>query len=180
MGVSKLIKIAFFPLKIIKWASSWLACSIFVALLISTPVEGLSEAERSAISQNCPTIKQTLEQLQKVDSRTRTYLGTTYETIANKFITPLNLRLVNNYRPTLSNIQSDFMNAQNQFRDAYTEYMRELEGLIATDCQGDPEGFYQRLIATREKRAKLRSRAEDMSKLANEQYKAAMKLKESL
>lgn len=180
MGASKLIRVALFPLKVIKWLAGWLACSIIVAALISTPADGLSEAQKSAISQNCLTIKQTLSQLQKVDSRTRTYLGTTYETIANKFITPLNLRLVNNYRPILSNIQSDFMSAQNKFRDAYTEYMREMEGLIGVDCQNNPEEFYTRLVAVRDKRAKLRSSTETMSKLANDQYKSAKKLQESL
>lgn len=180
MGVSRLIRIALFPLKIIKWLVGWLACSVLVAAIISTPAEGLSAAQKSAISQNCPTIKQSLSQLQKVDSRTRTYLGTTYETIASKFIKPLNLRLVNNSLPTLSNIQSDFTAAQTEFRDAYTEYMRELESLIGADCQSDPDGFYERLKTAREKRAKLRSTTETLSKLTTDQYESATKLKESL
>lgn len=140
----------------------------------------LSESQKSSIVRNCAAIKQSLEQLQRVDSKTRTYLGTTYETIANKFITPLNIRLVKNNLPTLSTIQTDFMAGQTNFRNDYTTYMRELEGLIATDCQNNPGGFYTQLITVREKRAQLRSAALELMKLTTDQYKAVEKLKKEL
>lgn len=144
------------------------------------PVSALSKGEASAISSNCSTIKQSLSQLQKVDSKTRTYLGTTYETIASKFITPLNLRLVHNNRPTLSDIQSEFSSAQVAFRDSYTDYMREMENLINLDCRAEPEKFYDQLKVVRERREKVRLATEKLKKLTAMQYQAVVKLRKEL
>ena len=130
--------------------------------------------------QNCTTIKQTIFQLQKVDSRTRTYLGTTYEMVLSRFIVPLNLRLVKNNRPTLPDIQSEFTTMQDQFRSEYTEYMRELETLAAVDCSVHPDEFYGRLQIVREKRANLHQTSETLSKLAEELYMKVATLKDSL
>lgn len=161
--------------------------SSFVGLLILClitclvePAAALSDAERNAISQNCDSIHHSLSQLQKVDSKVRTFLGTSYETVATKFITPLNLRLVKNNRPTLSTIQSEFNTEQAIFRDAYTVYMRELEGLIAMDCNAHPDDFYSQLVKVREERAILHNSALKMNKLVTDQYKAVLDLRNSL
>lgn len=175
--ISKLI---IFPFKLAKWLILWAAVSFVLVALFSTPVEGLSERQQGAISQNCSTIQQSLSQLQKIDSRTRTYLGTTYETIANRFIIPLNLRLVKNNRPTLSEIQTEFTLEQAKFRDAYTDYMRELESLIVCDCKNHPDEFYQKLVTTREKRAILRTTTEKLSMLSSQQYSAVLDLRSKL
>lgn len=173
-------KIIFFPIKLLKWIVLWLVAVALISAIFSTPADALTDIQRGAISQNCSTIQKTLTQVQKVDSRTRTYLGTTYETLFNKFITPLNLRLVKNNRPTLSEIQTEFSLAQTTFRSAYTEYMRELEGLIVTDCRQDPDGFYQKLTQTRAKRADLRLITEKLSQLADQQYAAVLDLRSTL
>ncbi len=156
------------------------SASILLTSSLSAPVSALSEKQESAISQNCPTIKQSLTQLQKIDSKTRTYLGTTYETLVNKFITPLNLRLVKNNRPTLSSIQSKFTEEQAHFKEEYTNYMRELEELIALDCQNSPKDFYQKLETVREKRAKLRETTAKLTEYSDEQYFAVKKMQEEL
>lgn len=173
--ISKLI---IFPFKLAKWLILWAIVSFVLVALFSTPVEGLSERQQGAISQNCSTIQQSLSQLQKIDSRTRTYLGTTYETIANRFIIPLNLRLVKN--KTLSEIQTEFTLEQAKFRDAYTDYMRELESLIVCDCKNHPDEFYQKLVTTREKRAVLRTTTEKLSTLSSQQYSAVLDLRSRL
>lgn len=175
--ISKLI---IFPFKLAKWLILWAIVSFVLVALFSTPVEGLSERQQGAISQNCSTIQQSLSQLQKIDSRTRTYLGTTYETIANRFIIPLNLRLVKNNRPTLSEIQTEFTLEQAKFRDAYTDYMRELESLIVCDCKNHPDEFYQKLVTTREKRTVLRATTEKLSMLSSQQYSAVLDLRSRL
>ena len=118
--------------------------------------------------------------IKKIDSKTRTYLGTTYETLVNKFITPLNLRLVKNNRPTLSSIQSKFTEEQAHFKEEYTNYMRELEELIALDCQNSPKDFYQKLETVREKRAKLRETTAKLTEYSDEQYFAVKKMQEEL
>lgn len=160
------------------------ACSLVVVSTIApvsaTTKSEISKEEMNAIVSNCSTIKQSLSQLQKADSKTRTYLGTTYETIAGKFITPLNLRLVRNNRPTLSEIQSDFSAEQTKFRDSYTEYMREMETLTAINCQTEPEKFYNQLVVVRERRAKVRLAVEELNQLTTAQYQAVVKLQKEL
>lgn len=157
-----------------------LAAVTLAASSSAAPAMALSKVEASAIASNCSTIKQSLSQLQKIDSRTRTYLGTTYETISGRFITPLNLRLVRNNYPTLSDIQSDFSAEQTQFRDSYTEYMREMEALVAINCQSEPEKFYDQLVVVRNRRAKVKRAVEKLKELTGAQSKAVTKLLKEL
>ena len=154
--------------------------TVCVATTRLATATALTEAQRGAISQNCATIKQSLEQLQHSDSRTRTYLGATYETIANKFIVPLNLRLVKNNLPTFPDIQSNFTNEQTKFKDAYTDYMKSLGELIATDCKTDPEGFYGKLETTRGKRETLQKTTKALVDLTDQQYNSTEQLLENL
>lgn len=134
------------------------------------------------ISANCTSIKQSLTQLQHADSRTRTYLGSSYETVANNFISPINLRLVRNNRPApaLMNIQSEFSITQANFRNQYTTYMRDLETLIATDCQAHLEEFATRLDTARTSRANLHDTTARLAQLISEQQTAVRKLQEEL
>lgn len=173
-------KILLFPLKLLKWLFLGLICSALLSLLVPLPAEGLTDLQRGAISQNCGSIQQTLEQLQRIDSRTRTYLGTTYETIANHFIVPLNLRLVKNNRPTLASLQTEYIAAQSIFKTSYTTYMRELEQLIATDCRTAPDDFYDQLVTTRSARSVLSDAALELNGLAEDQYQAVLDLRSSL
>lgn len=159
-------------------------CGMLVVVLLlsclSKPAYSISDEQRKAISQNCVTIKQTLGQLQRVDSRARIYLGTAYETIVNRFIIPLNLRLIKNNRSSFSEIQSNFNSEQLDFRNAYTEYMREMENLVNIDCQVNPDNFYNQLVVVREKRSILRETTVKLSQLADEQYLAVKLLKDTL
>ena len=156
------------------------AISLLFSLVLPLSTYAISEEQSGAISQHCGTIKQSLAQLQRADSRTRTYLGTTYETIINKFITPLNLRLVKNNFSPFTTLQSNFISEQNKFKEAYTDYMREMEALVGIDCQVEPEAFYYQLITVRDKRSILHTTAEKLSDLADEQYAAVKLLKDTL
>lgn len=180
MVFSTIFRVLLLPLKLLKWLILWVACSALVVLVLAVPAEGLSEEQAAAISQNCPAMQQSLRQLQKVDSRTRTYLGTTYESILNKFIIPLNLRLVKNNLPTNVQLQANFIAGQNQFKTAYTDYMRELEGLIGTECRVEPQGFYDKLEIVRQRRADLNASVEHLSNLAKDQYQSVLDLRNSL
>lgn len=166
--------------KLTKKLVAAVAAAAVLAATMSATVSALSEAQQGAISQNCATIKQSLEQLQRSDSRTRTYLGTTYETLANKFIVPLNLRLVKNNLPTFSDIQAEFTSDQTRFKDAYTDYMKSLGELIATDCQNKPDEFYDKLEITRKKREILQKTTKSLSELTDQQYNATAKLLEAM
>lgn len=175
-----IVKLVLFPLRFLRWLISLIVIAAALVILFPKPAEGLSEAQRNAVSQNCTNIKQSLAQLQKVDSRTRTYLGTTYETILTRFIVPLNLRLVKNNRPSLPTVQSDFTSEQVKFRDSYTDYMRELESLTSIDCRVQPDDFYARLEVVREKRSILRDTTVRLARLADEQYRIVQDLRDSL
>lgn len=145
--------------------------------------EEVDEAARlSAVAENCSNIKYALSQLQRSDSRTRIYLGTSYETISYCFIVPLNLRLERNNRPSeqLLSIQSEFMTSLADFRLAYTDYMRDLEALTLIDCSAQPVGFYKHLETTRAKRAALQSVTQKLNTLAGEQYQAVVDLEKEL
>lgn len=142
----------------------------------------LTPEQSDAIVQNCGNIKQSLVKLQHSDSRTRTYLGSTYEAVAGRFITPLNLRLVKNGLPSteLFQIQNDFTAAQAEFRSEYIEYMRELEVLIAVDCVLHPQDFYNELETVRSRRTKLQATTKRLAELVDQQYRTVDALKESL
>lgn len=145
--------------------------------------EPVDEATRlAAVAANCSDIKNTLTQLQRSDSRTRIYLGTSYEAISGRFITPLNLRLERNNRPSeqLLSVQSEFLTALADFRLAYTDYMRDLETLISIDCSNQPKDFYTHLETARAKRAALQSVAQKLNTLAGEQYQAVVDLEKEL
>lgn len=163
------------------------SCLILAALVgaglgFSGEAIAISVQQSDAIVQNCNQIKQSLIKLQHADSRTRTYLGSAYEAISGRFITPLNLRLIRNNIPSaeLFRIQNDFVAAQADFRNKYVDYMRELESLIAADCSAHPEDFYNLLTSVRNKREELRLSTKKISDLASEQYKTVEELKEAL
>lgn len=168
---------------------SLLSCCPAAAIKNPTAVaEDLSDDQAAtstkldAVSENCANIKHALTQLQRADSRTRTYLGTSYEAISGRFITPLNLRLERGNRSSeqLLGIQSEFMTAQSDFRLAYTDYMRDLEALIAINCSAHPEEFYKHLETTRAKRSALQAIVQKLNALAGEQYQAVVELEEKL
>lgn len=162
---------------------------LVIMLLIAAPAfvlaynaQAIESAELNSISRGCSAIKQTLSQLQHADLRTRTYLGSTYESIANNFMIPLNLRLVklNQPDPELLAIQADFTDLQVKFRSIYTEYMRELDNLISIDCSSRPEDFYKQLEVVRVHRSALHDATTRLSELVDRQYAAVTALKERL
>lgn len=160
-----------------------IAALVLVVSVLAVPMaEAVSDEQKTAVAQNCDNIKQSLVMLQHSDSRTRTYLGSAYEAVAGRFITPLNLRLIKNNSPSeeLFKIQNKFTAAQVEFRSAYVEYMRELESLIATDCAAHPEDFYSKLESTRKRRETLRKTTVTLSGLVESQYKSVESLMGSL
>lgn len=159
-----------------------IAVVILGNLVTHTASAALSDEQKNAIVENCGHIRQSLIKLQYADSRTRTYLGSSYESIIGRFITPLNLRLVKNNKASseLFQIQNDFVQAQTNFRNYYVDYMRELEGVIATDCVAHPEDFYTKLEKTRQRREELRKITKVLAELTDKQYAEVQKLMESL
>ena len=139
----------------------------------------LSPEQQGTISQNCASIKTSLQNLQKTDSRTRVYLGSIYNTVLNNFITPLNLRLVRSNLPNsdLTASQSDFTEARNDFAHQFVSYSQSLETLLTLDCQKDPESFYAQLETTRTERAALQKSVAKVQKVISHHLETVTNLK---
>ncbi len=156
----------------------------FTGAIVSnaTYATDLSDDQKGAISQHCATTKQSLKTLQRTDARTRSYLGSAYETLITNYITPLDLRLISSGRPNanLTTIHSQIVEARKQFNNDYTSYSQALEDLIATDCQSSPEDFYNKLVNTREKRAILSTNTTNLRNLFAEYLTNVKLLRNSL
>ncbi len=149
---------------------------------LSYNAAAISDEQKAAISENCTSVKTSLKMLQKADSRTRVFLGTSYEHILTNFISPLNIRLAKNNHPetTLSEIQIQFATKRNKFSDTFTQYMKALETLGNTDCTHDPENFYNNLEKTRAQRKELNQLSNDLRDLTIKNIETVNKLKDSL
>lgn len=130
-------------------------CSLFS---LKTYAETLSDNQKEVITEYCATIKQSLKSIQYFDVDNRVKLGSKYETALSKFITPFNVRAVkNNLSPAeLTDLQKNFADYKANFATDFTAYSKQLEELIAIDCQKDPANFYDKLLSTREAREKVR------------------------
>lgn len=168
--------------KIKKAAKILLGFVTLGSLLSALPASALTEDQKSAISANCSTIKQQLKQVQKVDSRTRSYLGTSYEKVISNFVTPLNLRLVKNNRAntSLSDIQTKLVNERKKFSETFVSYSQDLEELINVDCENEPDNFYTKLNSVREKRKNVQSVAGNIRQLIKTHISTVREMEKSL
>jgi len=155
-----------------------------VTLIMAFPisVSAISESQERTIAERCDKIKENLRTVQHSDSRTRVYLGRYYETILSKFITPLNVRLVENNMVDnkLIDNQESFTKSRNSFIADFIEYQKGLEDLIATDCKTEPVKFYDKLTKVRSKRKIVADDTEKMKSLATGQLDLVIKLGEKL
>lgn len=145
-------------------------------------VSAISEEQEAAIVSRCSTIKEDLKIVQRNDSRARVYLGRYYETILSKFITPLNVRLVENNlsdNDLLVN-QDTFVKTRGDFMEDFVNYQKELEGLIAVDCKNEPARFYDVLEKVRKKRKVVADEVKKLSALTTKQVRLVKALREKL
>ena len=146
------------------------------------PAGAVSESQKMAILENCDKIKETLRTVQHQDSRTRVYLGRHYETVLSKYITPLNVRLVENtmINSGLMDNQDSFSRTRNSFIIDFIEYQKGLEDLVATDCRVEPESFYNKLVKVRERRKVVESDTVVLKELIMTQLNLVKGLREQL
>ena len=142
----------------------------------------LTKEQSAKLSESCGSIRQNLKNLQRTDSRTRTFFGAIYETVSTKYLKPLNLRLVNNdlANSDLLNLQTSIATARSDFSDDFIAYSKSLESLIAIDCRLEPDNFYEKLLETREKRTAVATDVKTLNNLLTDIAKTVEKLKESL
>lgn len=151
---------------------------------VSAPVSAveLNADQKGAISTNCETIKQSIQQLTRADSKTRVYLGGAYENALTNFIVPLNLRLTKNNKPNpgLTSVQSKFAEKRQAFNTTYTKYMKQVEDLLAIDCKAEPESFYEQLQTARASRATLQQTTLELNSLLHDHIEGVKKLRSGL
>ena len=142
-------------------------------------VMAISENQKTAIVEHCDSIKEDLKKVQKDDARVRVYLGGYYETILTKFITPLNVRLVENNLSTAGLVenQNDFAVAKSLFANDFVSYQQRLEELVGMDCKKEPENFYDKLKNVREKRKTMTQDVLKIRTLISQHFRMAEKLK---
>jgi len=155
---------------------------VLLGLFLAHPASAISEEQKGAIVQNCASIKQSLRTLQRTDARSRSYLGSAYETILSKFIAPLNLRLINTNQPNanLTTIHSSIIDTRKNFITEYTTYSQALEDLAASDCYNHPEEFYDKLQDTKKKRANVSTTTTNLRNLLSEYLTGVRKLKSTM
>ena len=144
---------------------------VMIASLVCVPAMAISEAHINSVKNNCSVIRVKLKNLQKTDAKARVYLGGHYETVLSKYITPLNVRLVEN---NVSNVglidnQNTFASTKNLFASDFINYQQALEELIGKDCKNNPEDFYNELVIVRKKREIVEQDILRMKKLLSDQ-----------
>lgn len=161
--------------------------AVFVLLVslciqVSLPFSAVFAEERtdfSGVSERCEEIKGILKNVQREDSKIRVYLGSYYEKILTKYVTRLNLRLVeNNLSQTgLIDGQAEFATARTKFVDDFVRYQQGLEELLTMNCKDEPEKFYQELEKVREERAEVRKGVVEIENLITKHQKMVGELR---
>ena len=153
-----------------------------VGLVLPVSAVAINGNQRAAIVDHCDEMHENLKTVQKKDRQTRVYLGRLYETILNKFLTPLNVRLVENNLSDAGLIenQSKFAEKKSAFTNDYVSYQQALEEAILADCKNEPEKFYDDLVMARAKRKVVSQDVASLRKLVTEQISLVGKLKERL
>lgn len=139
----------------------------------------ITDTQRATIVDHCDAMKDNLKMLQRTDSRTRVYLGRYFETILTNFITPLNLRLVENNisNAALLENQTNFAERRIRFVNDFIVYQQALEDLVRIDCKNGPDRFYEKLQSTKEKRKIVNRDVIKLKSYTDEQVKLVEALK---
>lgn len=141
---------------------------VFLQVFVMFPPNtmAITKEQETAIASKCGVIKDDLKKVQKEDARTRVYLGGYYETILTKFITPLNVRLVENNLSSAGLVenQNNFADARTLFMSDFIVYQQGLEELVGIDCKTEPEKFYDKLKVVQQKRKTM---VQDVLKIRN-------------
>ena len=168
------------PIIVALAAAMFFGVSLFFAHAQVSAV-GPSSDQLDVISSSCQTLKQNLKTIQRTDSRTRSYLGSVYQTLLTNYITPLNLSLVKHNRPstTITRLYSDILDSRSDFVEKFTSYSQAYEELLNVDCKNDSTNFYYKLENVRKSRVALNDSAKHLRTLFGNFYTATARLKEN-
>ncbi|MBQ3296512.1 hypothetical protein IJH01_00040 [Candidatus Saccharibacteria bacterium] len=159
-----------------------LLLGLICSLAVGTPALAINEVQETAVKERCDTIKEALKETQKEDARARVYLGAFYEKILTDFITPLNVRLVENNlsTPELVENQNKIADTRTLFMSDFVNYQQDLEELTMMNCREKTEDFYNKLIKVRQKRKIVEQDTLKMRNLISEHVKLANQIKGKL
>ena len=145
-------------------------------------VKAISSGQKIAIVDNCDRIKDSLRNIQKSDAKARIYLGSHYETVLSKYMTSLNVRLVENNlsKPSLIENQKELAKTKESFSTLFVDYQKDLEELMAMDCRVEPESFYERIVKMRAKRKEVASSVSKMREITLNNIELVKELRASL
>ncbi len=159
-------------------------CVVFAVVLQFLGVDLVSAVEltgeqSTAVITHCDAIKEDLRKVQKEDSRVRVYLGGYYEAILTKFITPLNVRLVENNLSSAGLVenQNKYVEARTLFVNDFVSYQQALEELVNMGCKEEPGEFYDKLQLVQQKRKIMSQDVLKMRNLISEHVKLVNNLK---
>ena len=163
----------------------WIAFGCVVTLFFcQCPIKvmALTESQSAVVVERCSAIKEELKKIQKEDARVRVYLGGYYETILTKFITPLNMRLVENNLSSAGLVenQNSYVETRALFMNDFVTYQQGLEELVGMDCKERPDEFYDKLQLVQKKRKIMSQDILKMRSLISENMKLVNSLKEKL
>ena len=146
------------------------------------PVEAANKKREDLIKERCETIKDDLKNVQREDAKVRVHLGSKYEIILNRFIMPLNVKLVekNMSNADLVENQNNFVEAKTTFSNDYIVYQQQLEELVAMDCKAEPGQFYEKLIKVRQKRKTMEQDTMLLRNLISKHIRLVTRLKEKI
>ena len=155
---------------------------IFCQVAVVPAALAISETEEKVISASCSSIKDILKTVQKNDAKARVYFGSYYETILTKFITPLNVRLIENNLSSAKLVenQNKFAEGKTIFSSDFIKYQQSLEELVLIDCKSEPARFYEKLVLVRDRRKIMEQDVLKMRSLLSEHVKLVNNLKGKL
>lgn len=154
-------------------------CLVAMGFLFPGVAMGVSRAQSENLAKHCDEMREKLKTVQKNDAKTRVFLGSKYETILNKYIVPLNLRLVENNLSTngLIDLQNNFAAAKVVFNNDYINYQQSLENLVGIDCKTEPDKFYNELSIVRKRRMTMEQDALKIRNMLTQYVKLVTELK---
>jgi len=168
--------------KILQFSLALLICGFLSLINTNVFAAELSEDQLSGIKNRCDIITYNLKQVQKRDAKARVHLGGYYETISTDYMTPLNVRLVENGHssPDLLSNQITFTSNRDKFNTDYINYQKSLEELISIGCKTEPEKFYTKLEDVRAARAVVETDVSELKSTINAHIGLVYSIKESL
>lgn len=156
-------------------------CVFLCGFCFMGSVSAITKVQETAISDHCDAIREDLKNVQRADARARVYIGGRYETILNKYVTPLNVWLVEQSlsKSNLIESQNQLSETKTKFANDYVDYQQGLEQLVAMDCKTQAPAFYDKLVRVRQKRKKVEQDVQKMSVLINDYKTRVAGLKET-